>query len=106
MASVKVDKAALAKTLEGDGPVTALKALGEQVAAEVRRIAPHHTGYYIKSIRVGEPVKGHDGLVVPVESTDSFAHLVEFGSVNNEPYAPLRRAVRNLGLKVVEVPKP
>lgn len=30
-------------------------------------------------------------------STSSFFHLVEYGSVNNRAYAPIRRAVQSLG---------
>lgn len=30
-------------------------------------------------------------------STSSFYHLIEYGSVNNRPYAPIRRAVQSLG---------
>lgn len=51
-----------------------------------------HRGYR-ETLRVGE----QDGTVT-AESTDPFAHIVEFGSINNPAYAPLRRAVRGEGL--------
>lgn len=40
-----------------------------------------------------------------VENDDPFAHLVEWGSANNPPYAPLRRAARAAGLRLDEDPK-
>lgn len=48
----------------------------------------------------------HGFVIVPyatrvrVGNTDYFAHLVEWGSVNNPPYAPLRRGVRAAGLRL------
>lgn len=42
------------------------------------------------------------GIVGSVLSTDPFAHLVEFGSINNVAYAPLRRGVEATGLKVTD----
>ena len=35
-------------------------------------------------------------------TTDFAGHMVEFGSVNNPPYAPLRRAAEQVGAKVVD----
>lgn len=37
-----------------------------------------------------------------VGNTDFFFHLTEFGSVNNPPYAPLRRGVLAAGLRLDE----
>lgn len=63
-------------------------------AGAARAIAPvGRTGDYQDSIDDREY-----GDEVVVESTDPFAHLVEFGSVNNPAYAPLRRGVRAAGL--------
>jgi hypothetical protein len=43
-----------------------------------------------------------EGVIVTVGTTWPFAHLIEWGSVNNPPYAPLRKAVTGLGLRFVE----
>jgi hypothetical protein len=40
-----------------------------------------------------------------VWNTDPFAHLVEWGSVNNVAYAPIRRAIRTSGLRYVPNPE-
>lgn len=64
------------------------------VADEVRAAAPvGDTGNYRRS------VKADGGRVV---SEDPFWHLVEFGSQNNPPYAPLRRGVRAAGVRLDE----
>jgi hypothetical protein len=77
----------------------------EQKALEARRkielIAPSGpTGLYKRSI-----VVFRDGDAVAVGSTDFAAHLIEWGSVNNAPYAPIRRGVRAAGLDLHELPK-
>lgn len=68
-------------------------------ARMARALAPDggpHLGYR-ETVRSGE----RDGKVV-VESTDPFAHIVEWGSRNNPAYAPLRRGVRAAGLDLHE----
>jgi hypothetical protein len=44
-------------------------------------------------------------LNVYIVNTDSGGHMDEWGSVNNEPYAPLRRGVENAGLEFQPLPK-
>jgi hypothetical protein len=61
------------------------------VATAVRIAAPEATGYYRRRIRV----IGHS-----VVATDPFGHLVEYGSVNNPAYAPLRRGTLAAGLRL------
>lgn len=77
------------------------KQVAKAVKAEVQRIAP--AGGPARGYRESITVDQH--AETKVGSTDPFAHLIEYGSVNNPPYAPLRRAVRNLGLKVKESPR-
>lgn len=72
------------------GTAAAAKAL----AAKTRELSPRgDTGDFAESI-------GSDGN--SVTSSDPFAHLVEFGSANNPPYAPFRRAIRGAGLRLDE----
>lgn len=73
----------------------ALRQAADSVVRHARAIAPDGgpgPGYR-ETLRVTA-----DGDDVRAESTDAFAHLIEFGSANNPPYAPLRRAVRAAGL--------
>lgn len=46
-----------------------------------------------------------DGSEVYVTNTDHGAHLDEWGSVNNPPYAPMRTAVNAAGFRLKEEPK-
>lgn len=52
-----------------------------------------------ESIRTTPARPMPDGSEGTVYSTDPFWHLIEFGSVNNPPYAPMRRAVLRRGLR-------
>jgi hypothetical protein len=75
----------------------AMHSTANEVARYVRASAPVQTGYYRRSIKT----RG-----ATVYSTDSFAHLIEWGSSRNPAYAPLRRGVRAAGLRLRESPKP
>lgn len=52
---------------------------------------------------VVETVTTATGVRLTIRHYDG--HLVEFGSKNNPPYAPLRRGVRAAGLRLDETPK-
>lgn len=76
-------------------------------AEEIKEMAGH-------LMKRGDHPHGHlaDRFVVVedhgeirVTNTDFAAHLAEFGSANNPPYAPLRRAVLAVGLDLREAPK-
>lgn len=73
-----------------DGAVAALRAQAE-------REAPVHTGYFQDRF-----VTRRFPLSRRLGNTDPFAHLVEWGSANNRPYAPFRRAAHALGFKFRE----
>lgn len=56
----------------------------------IQAAAPYNTGYYYRRVRA----RGNK-----VYTRDFFWFLVEWGSVNNPPYAPVRRSVRALGMR-------
>lgn len=59
---------------------------------DVQQAAPAGgTGYYRRHIRSSG---------TRIQLTDPFWHLIEFGSVNNPAYAPLRRGLRASGLRL------
>lgn len=66
----------------------------------IRDAAPEQSGDYTDSLAI--VVEG-DG--VNLASTDPAGNLVEWGSANNPPYAPIRRGVRAAGLRLDEQPK-
>lgn len=56
-------------------------------------------GYYRRRFRLAVYRGGYR-----VWNDDPFAHLVEWGSINNSPYSPIRRAVHESGLRYVPDP--
>lgn len=64
-------------------------------AAEAIAETVRHTGYYKRKL------KRRGNRVI---AGDPFWHLVEYGSVHNPPYAPLRRGVLAVGLRLDETP--
>lgn len=69
----------------------ALETIAEAAADAIRQAAPVETGSFKRSVKA-------DGA--RVISTDPFAHLIEFGSAHNHPYAPFRRGLRAAGFRV------
>jgi len=75
-------------------------AVADQVVAAAEATAPERSGRYKRSLRAVS-----SGAEVRAESDDPAAHLIEFGSINNEAYAPLRRGAERVG-RYDEAPKP
>lgn len=79
----------------------AYQAMLERKAKNAERFAiaasPDLTGGYKRRFTVTVV----DGRVL-LGNTDIAAHLIEFGSINNVPHAPLRRGVRAAGLRLIE----
>lgn len=70
-----------------------------RVKTTAERIAPKGTSHvgYARRFRLRRLT-----AAVRVLNTDIAAHLIEWGSANNPPYAPLRRAVLAAGLRLDE----
>ena len=84
----------------------ALENAAEDVARTANRIA-HGRFMPRKRSRTARPVVVDTTAgEVRVVNTKHGGHLQEWGSVNNPPQAPLRRAVRANGLRFRERPKP
>ena len=61
--------------------------------------SPRRTGHFSESYSVSfEDTPA--GVVGSLHNSDPGATAIEFGSVNNRPFAPMRRAARVLGLTV------
>lgn len=76
------------------------KTAANLVASAARQLAPVRTGHYQRSIRTSVEVDAKGRPFGRVHADDIAAHIVEWGSVNNPAYAPLRRAAEALGLKL------
>ena len=79
-----------------------LREQAERVKDSAERESPiGETGDYIDRFVIVElPTR------MRVTNHDFAWHLVEFGSVNNPPYGPLRKGVRRAGLRLEENDKP
>lgn len=80
----------------------------EMVAGVIkRRVEDEAAGFartraYSRSIRTTRAAPTLEGNQITVYSEDPFAHLIEWGSVKNPAYAPLRRAVTGIGMRFNE----
>jgi hypothetical protein len=70
-----------------------MRARAELVRTTAYAAAPRKSGYYRRHLEV---------VGTAVVSFDPFGHLVEWGSIHNPPYAPLRRGVLAAGLQLRE----
>lgn len=73
-----------------------------QVADAVENQAERfqQTRHFAGSIESHHPEATARGQRVTVDSSDFAAHIIEFGSSNNPPYAPFRKAASALGLRL------
>ena len=86
--------------------VATLRAVATEVAEYARTYDTAAHGPWMPRKGGENIVVQQDGAAVAVVNTDYAAHLVEFGSKNNPPHAPLRRGALAAGLALVESPKP
>jgi hypothetical protein len=69
------------------------------VRDEAEAGSPRRTGHFATSFTT-EVETTATGPVGTLGNSDVGAAAIEFGSVNNPPYAPIRRAVRATGLRL------
>lgn len=94
------NRAALEQIKRTDEYRQGMAKIAEDLANTVRSQAPAKTGRYRDSIKTFDT-----GTQQGVAAHDVAAHLIEFGSVNNPPFAPIRRGIRAAGLRLDESPK-
>lgn len=92
---VKVSERALRTHLRTTAePQAALDRGVAMLKDRAEQYAPDKTGYFRRRFRTRKfPLSRR------LYNTDWFGHLVEFGSINNPAYSPMRRAARSLGFK-------
>jgi len=85
----------LEKELSGqNGYKSSLKKVAKEAQVNAKALAPRRSGFYKDSIKVIEV----DNEVYL--STDDFkGHILEYGSAQHSPQAPLKRGVMAAGLK-------
>ena len=83
--------------------VEMLKERAEQVAQVVRQIAPRGDSpsgeHYADKIEV-EVVKEQNETIVRMVARKFTSVFIEFGTINNPTFAPLRRGIESTGLRL------
>lgn len=100
-ARVKVDRSAVSAFLREPEQTRLLGIVADEIADTAKTVAPDRSGYYKKHMGTRRFRDWYR-----VENTDPFAHLVEWGSKNNPAYAPIRTAIREVGVRVEFGPAP
>jgi hypothetical protein len=77
-----------------------MRTIAEPALSLIEELAPEQSGDYRDTLEV--VVEG-DG--VNLASTDPAGNIIEWGSANNPPFAPIRRGVRAAGLRLDEESK-
>jgi hypothetical protein len=96
------DRTVEGKLIRGADMLRVVEAYTEAGEEGARRNAPPPgTHHYERSIGSAVGLVGIS-LIGRVFSTDIAAHLIEFGSINNPAYAPLRLGVESTGLRVTD----
>lgn len=101
--SVRVvwDRAGIAALAHDPMMVAVTRSTAQAVVDAAKAASPYLTGHYKRSLRVSSPVADVRGVVCTVSSEgDPGAVAIEFGSVNNPPFAPVTKGVRALGLRL------
>lgn len=96
----KLNASGIDEIVGGGGTIRMLEEVAAKVSDGVEDEAPVETGHFQGSVRVLPVERTSRGASITVDSTDFAAHLVEWGSVHNPPYAPFRKAAARLGLKL------
>lgn len=77
--------------------------LGLRAKAEIARGIAERNVHRIMPRQAQAIEVQHQGHKVYLVNTDHGGHLDEWGSVKNPPNAPLRRAIRSVGLRLSEI---
>lgn len=96
---VELDLGALQQYLTNNPAVqAALDEATEITKTNIEEGTPKKTGYARRSLIVRRPARTRRRIY----SRDPFWHLIEWGSINNPPYGPMRHGARETGLRFDE----
>lgn len=82
-----------------------VEAAAKAVARAAAEIAPRRTGRLAKSYRATRAEVTAGGLSARAYTALPYGHLVEWGTVNQAPKAPLRRGAQRAGYRIRITPK-
>ena len=96
-------RAAVEREILQAAPIAVMRAEFANGAVDhARAAAPVWSGVFRGSLAASVGRADSAGIIGRLSSDDPFAHLKEFGSVNNPPFATMRRAVESTGLRVTD----
>lgn len=79
--------------------------IAKEIARLAKLFAPVREAKFKRRLPPGVYKRRIKAVLDGVEVADPFRGWIEFGSVHNTPKAPVRRAVRAAGLRLVVFPK-
>lgn len=91
--------------LDAPKPKRLAEAAALAVARAAGELAPRRTGRLAKSYRITKAEVTATGVSARAYTAMPYGHLVEWGSVNQAPTAPLRRAAQRAGYRLRITPK-
>jgi hypothetical protein len=101
----ELDSDALDEVLINDEAASLLSDVAADLASTASTIPPS-SGPLRRSYMSTVAAEEEGRLVARAYTDHPSGHLVEFGSANNEAFAPLRTGADRLGLELLEDPKP
>ncbi len=80
-----------------------IRGVADLVLASITANVPIRTGeyqaYWERTTKTRRSQAADFTAAAKIETSDAIWHIIEYGSVNNPPYAPIRRGVIEAGLK-------
>ena len=104
MARFEINVSGIDELARSDGARRATDISAQALEVQVAQQHPRGRGNVVRSLG-RETELDSDGWVTHVgylrsrHRSAAFGHLVEFGSINNQPYAPIRTGVQTSGLR-------
>lgn len=102
---VKISDAGIAEVLASRPAKRHVEAAAKAVARAAGELAPRRTGRLAGSYRATKAEVTPDGVAAHAYTAMPYGHLVEWGSVNQDPKAPLRRGAQRAGYRLRITPK-
>lgn len=106
-ARVSIDPGAVDRLLQENGVGPLVERGATAVARGAGAVAPKGgpAKGVAESYKATKAEEDQRGVYATAYTDDIAGHLVEWGSINNPPYAPLRRGAERAGFRVKPAPK-
>lgn len=105
MAGFVLNRRGLTDTLNAGPARQAIDEASAAVVEDAAQAVHSESGRTAKSYKVGPAQAGPDGAVGTAYTDSPIGHIIEWGSEDTAPQAPLRKGARAAGLKLKEASK-